>query len=96
MKLRRLNEVATFVGGTQGCSASYKLYQYEISKEIEIEIDKLTFLDTFGAGWEDGGSGGVMKQWIPGLVAMFCLQHFKNVTDKSKYQPFTILIEIAL
>lgn len=91
-----VNEVATFVGGIQGCSASYKLYQYEISKEIEIEIDKVTFLDTFGAGWEDGGSGGVIKQWIPGLVAMFCLQHFKNVTDKSKYQPFTILIDIAL
>lgn len=91
-----VNEVATFVGGIQGCSASYKLYQYEISKEIEIEIEKVTFLDTFGAGWEDGGSEGVMKQWIPGLVAMFCLQHFKNVTDRSKYQPFTILIDIAV
>ena len=48
------------------------------------------------AGWEDGGSGSVMKQWLPGLVAMFCLQHFKNVADKFKYQPFTILIDIAL
>ncbi|KQS89916.1 hypothetical protein [Chryseobacterium sp. Leaf394] len=91
-----VNEIAAFVGGIQGCIASYKLYQYEISKKGEVEIDRISFLDTFGAGWEDGGAGGMVKQWIPGLVAMFCLQHFKNTTDKAKYQPFTVIIDIEL
>ncbi len=91
-----VNEVATFVGGIQGCIASYKLYEYQVSKKVEVEIDKVSFLDTFGAGWEDGGARGMKKQWIPGLVAMFCLQHFKNAADKSKYQPFTVVIEINL
>lgn len=91
-----VNEIATFVGGIQGCMASYKLFEYQVSKKIEIEIDKVSFLDTFGAGWEDGGASGMKKQWIPGLVAMFCLQHFKNSTDQSKYQPFTVVIDIEL
>lgn len=91
-----VNEIATFVGGIQGCIASYKLYQYELSKKVEIEIEKISFLDTFGAGWEDGGARGMVKQWIPGLVAMFCLQHFKNATNKSKYQPFAVIIDIEL
>ncbi|MBV8326115.1 hypothetical protein [Chryseobacterium sp.] len=91
-----VNEIATFVGGIQGCIASYKVYEYQISKKVEIEIDKVSFLDTFGAGWEDGGAGGMKKQWIPGLVAMFCLQHFKNSADQSKYQPFTVVIDINL
>lgn len=91
-----VNEVATFVGGIQGCIASYRLYEYKVSKRVEVEIDKVSFLDTFGAGWEDGGARGMKKQWIPGLVAMFCLQHFKNAADKSKYQPFTVVIEINL
>ncbi|KFE97097.1 hypothetical protein [Chryseobacterium luteum] len=66
------------------------------TEEIDIEITRVSFLDTFGAGWEDGGGTGMIKQWIPGLVAMFCLQHFKNVNDKSKYQPFAIIIDIEI
>lgn len=96
LQKKDVNEIAAFVGGIQGCIAGYKLYQYEISKKIEIEIERISFLDTFGAGWEDGGAGGMVKQWIPGLVAMFCLQHFKNTTDKTKYQPFTVIIDIEL
>ncbi|MCX8523664.1 hypothetical protein OF897_06980 [Chryseobacterium formosus] len=91
-----VNEAAAFIGGIQGCIASYKIYQFQKSKEIDVEISKVSFLDTFGAGWEDGGASGMVKQWIPGLVAMFCLQHFKNVKDKTKYQPFAVIIDIDL
>lgn len=91
-----VNEAAAFMGGIQGCIAKFKLYKYKISGKIIVEIKKITFLDTFGAGWEDGGANGAVKQWIPGLVSMFCLQHFKNANDKSKYQPFTLKIEIEL
>lgn len=91
-----VNEVAAFMGGIQGCEVKFKLYKYKISGQIIVEISKVTFLDTFGAGWEDGGAHGMAKQWIPGLVSMFCLQHFKNVTNKSKYQPFTLKIDVEL
>lgn len=91
-----VNEVAAFMGGIQGCEVNFKLFKYKISGQIIVEIEKVTFLDTFGAGWEDGGANGMKKQWIPGLVSMFCLQHFKNVTNTSKYQPFTLKIEVQL
>ncbi|WP_108868966.1 DUF4280 domain-containing protein [Aquimarina aquimarini] len=89
-----VNEVATFVGGIQGCLANYEIYKQD--GEIQATITNLSFFDTFGAGWEDGGADGTMKQWIPGLVAMFCLQHFKNVGDKTKFQPFAIMLNIEL
>ncbi|MGY3793350.1 DUF4280 domain-containing protein [uncultured Aquimarina sp.] len=89
-----VNEVATFVGGIQGCLANYEIYDQD--GEIGATITNLSFFDTFGAGWEDGGADGMAKQWIPGLVAMFCLQHFKNVDDKSKFQPFAIMLNIEL
>lgn len=90
----RVNEIVTFVGGIQGAYVNYEVYKN--GEEIEIEIKKVSFLDTFGAGWEDGGAEGMMKQWIPGLVAMFCLQHFKNVNDKTKYQPFMVILDLEL
>lgn len=89
-----VNEVATFIGGIQGCEADYEIY--EEKGEISATIKSLSFYDTFGAGWEDGGADGMAKQWIPGLVAMFCLQHFKNVNDPDKYVPFTIRLDIKL
>ncbi|WP_299219226.1 PAAR-like protein [uncultured Aquimarina sp.] len=89
-----VNEIATFVGGIQGCLANYEIYEQD--GEIGATITNLSFFDTFGAGWEDGGADGMAKQWIPGLVSMFCLQHFKNVEDKSKFQPFAIMLNIEL
>lgn len=89
-----VNEIATFVGGMQGCLANYQIVKD--NGEIKAEISNLSFFDTFGAGWEDGGADGTAKQWIPGLVAMFCLQHFKNVKDKTRFQPFTILLNLEL
>ncbi|WP_452219809.1 PAAR-like protein [Lacinutrix salivirga] len=89
-----VNEIATFVGGMQGCLANYQIVKE--NGELKAEISNLTFFDTFGAGWEDGGADGAAKQWIPGLVAMFCLQHFKNVKNKTLFQPFTILLNVEL
>lgn len=91
----RINEVATFVGGIQACEIFYELYEYSNNK-IDLKIKKVIFYDTFGAGWEDGGAKGIKKQWIPGLVEMFILQHFMNVNNPTKHQPFTVIIEIEL
>lgn len=89
-----VNEITTYVGGIQGCIANYEVYKE--NNQIDIVIKNLTFLDTFGAGWEDGGAHGMLKQWVPGLLSMFCLQHYKNVKDKTKYQPFAIILNIEL
>ncbi|MEQ3500671.1 PAAR domain-containing protein [Tenacibaculum sp. SSH1-16] len=89
-----MNEAATFIGGIQGCLAKYRVLKNEKTNEVKVEIDRVIFLDTFGAGWEDGGANGMAKQWVPGLVAMFCLQHFKNVNNPEKYRPFTVFVDI--
>lgn len=89
------NEVAGFIGGIQVARVFYRIYK--IDGDFEVLIDSVIFYDTFGAGWEDGGAGdGYLKQWAPGLLEMFCLQHFKNATNKDLYRPFTIALNIQL
>ncbi|RLJ98630.1 PAAR domain-containing protein [Tenacibaculum discolor] len=89
-----VNESATFIGGIQGCVAKFKVLKNEKTQEVKVEIERVLFLDTFGAGWEDGGANGKAKQWVPGLVAMFCLQHFKNLKSPNKFRPFTVFVDI--
>lgn len=89
-----VNEAATIIGGIQAALIYYEIYQDTETLEVVVEIPQVIFLDTFGAGWEDGGAYGWKKQWIPGLVQMFVLQHFKNVSDPTKYRPFTIGVSV--
>jgi len=89
----RKNEASTFIGGIQSAKVFYKILRIE--RILKIEIHRVIFYDNFGADWDDGGAND-KKQFIPGLVELFCLQHFSNAKKQSNYRPFTIAIDIDL
>ena len=83
------DDAATFVGGLQLCLIRYELYR-EGSQYI-VYIKQYLFFDTFGAGWDDA-CGTAKSAFSTGLVSMFVLQHYKNVLNTNKYQPFVVSI----
>lgn len=86
------DDAAAILGGIQLAIAKYKLYKED--KKYIAELISIYFYDTFGAGWEDACN--TTKSYANGLVAMFVLQHYKNVENPNKYQPFVIGVEINL
>ncbi|MFV0305865.1 MAG: LysM peptidoglycan-binding domain-containing protein [Moheibacter sp.] len=88
--LGKNDDAATFIGGVQACILKYQLYK-DGNKYI-ASIKNVFFYDTFGAGWDDACNTG--KSYSNGLVAMFILQHYRNIGNTLKYQPFIICVEI--
>ncbi len=84
------DDAATFIGGSQYCIVQYKLYKNE--KMYTLKTAKVFIYDTFGAGWDDGCN--TKKSYADGLRSMFVLQHYKNIGNNKKYQPFAICVEI--
>ncbi len=75
--------LTTTVGGIQGVKA-------KITKISATDITvKYTVMDTFGAGTSDQTG---KKQFLPGLVSMYVLQHFKS--NGKSFRPFTNIINI--
>lgn len=88
--LGKNDDLATFIGGVQLCIANYELYKEK--GEYTVYVTQHIFFDTFGAGWDDACNTN--KALSDGLVSMFVLQHYKNIKNPSKYQPFVIAIVI--
>lgn len=88
--LGKNDDAAAILGGVQLSIAKYKLYKD--GNTYTVELPAIYFYDTFGAGWEDACN--TTKSYANGLVSMFVLQHYRNVGDSTKYQPFVIGVEI--
>ena len=69
------DDAAAILGGIQFSIAKYKLYKED--KTYTAQLTNIYFYDTFGAGWEDACN--TTKSYANGLVAMFVLQHYRNV-----------------
>lgn len=85
------DDAAAILGGIQLAIVKYKLYKND-NKTYTVELPSIYFYDSFGAGWEDACN--TLKSYANGLVSMFVLQHYRNIGDKTKYQPFVIGVEI--
>jgi len=80
------------LGGLQGVDVYYKMSLID-NEIIKAEVNRITLYDTFGAGYDDGGQNDI-KQWFPGLLQMFVLQHYKNLNNDLIYRPFTFIIDL--
>jgi hypothetical protein len=84
------DDAAAFIGGSQYCVIQYKLYEKE--KIYTIKLTNVFVFDTFGTGWDDGCN--TKKSYANGLLSMFVLQHYRNIGNPAKYQPFPIAVHI--
>lgn len=87
------DDAAAILGGIQLAIVKYKLFK-KGSNTFRTKLTDVFFYDTFGAGWDDACN--TMKSYSDGLVAMFVLQHYKNINNPKKYQPFVIGVHIKL
>ncbi|MGI0117898.1 hypothetical protein [Zooshikella sp. RANM57] len=88
-----INNIATFIGGLQALTGSYKIHKQPFTKDTKVFVSDIKLYDTFGAGFNDGSEVDKSK-WSERLVSMFILQHFRNANNVYLYQPYVVVVEV--